>query len=143
MNVRRCDCENSTCKVDHQAGGCQEPATVKAAHGSLCRQCATYMPEKYLEPRYTDEGLRVVLAEDWYIYVVRESDGLMFQYDTELWLEWGEVCERCYIQADGPCPQKHTVADLIPLAHDHTPRPLNSDSGTQLTIQEFNAEARP
>lgn len=90
--------------------------------------------------RYTDEGLRVVLAEDWYIYVVRESDGLMFQYVTEMWPEWGDVCERCYLSlADEPCDTKHTVADLIPYAHEYTPKPIRSDSGVHMTLEKFLA----
>jgi hypothetical protein len=47
---RRCDCENSFCKVGHQFGGCAAPATVKVTHGKLCSACANYMPAKYFLP---------------------------------------------------------------------------------------------
>lgn len=92
--------------------------------------------------QYTDEGLRVVLAEDWFIYVVRESDNLMFQYITEMWLEWGDVCAHCYLGEQSTCTAKpggHTVADLIPYAHDYTPRPILSDSGIHMTLEKFLA----
>lgn len=62
--------------------------------------------------QYVDEGLRVLLAEDWFIYVVREADNLVFVYNTELWYEWLDV------------PEGATVAAMIPFAHDHTPSPL-------------------
>lgn len=102
--------------------------------------------------RYVDEGLRVVLAEDWFIYVVRESDNLMFQYITEIWPEWGDVCVRCYLGEQAACSRKadvapgsesdggHTVADLIPYAHRYTPKPILSDSGVHMTLEKFLAE---
>jgi len=44
----RCDCENGACKVPHIAGGCRQPAKVKAMYGRLCVECAAFMPAEFL-----------------------------------------------------------------------------------------------
>lgn len=43
-NVKRCDCENELCQLDHQIGNCLETATVRVIFGKLCAPCATYLP---------------------------------------------------------------------------------------------------
>jgi len=85
---------------------------------------------------HTDEGLRVVLAEDWFIYVVRESDNLMFQYVTECWPEWADVDP-----AGLGCSDHLTVHAMIPFAHKHIPSPVRRDCGEHMTLEQFNANA--
>lgn len=58
---------------------------------------------------YVDEGLRVLLAEDSFIYVVNESDDLVYCYESECWPEWSRA---------------RTVAELIPFAHNYQPSRL-------------------
>lgn len=66
------------------------------------------------QPQYTDEGLRVLLAEDWCIYVVNESDSLIYYYNTELWQEW--------LDYDDQAP--NAIWQMIKHAHKYTPYPM-------------------
>jgi hypothetical protein len=94
-------------------------------------------------PQYTDEGLRVLLAEDYFIYVVRESDGLIFSYITEMWQEWLDLGMNEKGEDNGP------VSKLIPFAHRYTPRPLaktcfsfcySHSTEEQMTLADWEAE---
>ena len=79
------------------------------------------------EERYTTTDLRVVLAEDWFIYTVSITSGLMYFYNTEMWLEWGH-------------PNVDTakeVDQMIPFAIHHLPSPLLDDNKIQLTEKQF------
>ena len=101
---------------------------------------------KRIEQRYdyVDEGIRVVHVEDWFIYVVRESDQQMFFYNTELWVEWLTTPSRCDHPArftgapnldklgPFPCQCACLVGDMIPHAHNYTPTPLD------ITLDQFN-----
>ena len=44
-NTRLCDCESASC---HPRANCNEPATVKTIHSTVCAACAAKMPEEYL-----------------------------------------------------------------------------------------------
>ncbi len=46
---RRCDCENSDCKVDHVDGNCQNVAIQfdNAFGQGFCDECLPYMPKEY------------------------------------------------------------------------------------------------
>ena len=89
---------------------------------------------------YTDEGLRVLLAEDFYIYVLNESDGLIYVYCTEMWPSWLEA---------SPVFDQPPVLAMIPFAHHYTPERLAKSHlsycearGTQdqMTFSEWEAE---
>jgi hypothetical protein len=96
-----------------------------------------------MSKQYTDEGLRVLLAEDYFIYVVRESDGLIFSYVTEMWEEWLNFGTNEKGEDNGP------VSKLIPFAHRYTPRPLAKHSfdfcyahstEEQMTLADWEAD---
>jgi hypothetical protein len=88
-------------------------------------------------PQYTAPGLRVVLAEDWFIYVTDETTEHMWVYNTEMWYEWGEIPNAFGEDTTKPQP---TVEAMIPYAKGHTPKPVMKDNGQQLTLQEFQTE---
>jgi hypothetical protein len=67
--------------------------------------------------QYVDIGLRLLLAEDFFLYVLNEANDRVYFYQTELWYEWLEVAEH-------PSDERATVADLIPYAHKYRPSPL-------------------
>ncbi len=86
------------------------------------------------KPRYTKPGERVVLAEDWYIYVVDEKTNLMSSYDTEMWYEWGNIPNAFGEDLSKPQP---TVSVMIPHAKFHSSSPVKNEDGTQMTLQQF------
>jgi len=88
-------------------------------------------------PQYAAPGLRVVLAEDWFIYVTDETTEHMWVYNTEMWYEWGEIPNAFGEDTTKPQP---TVEAMIPYAKGHTPQPVMKDDGQQLTLQEFETE---
>ncbi|HLJ26607.1 MAG TPA: hypothetical protein VKY85_07840 [Candidatus Angelobacter sp.] len=92
------------------------------------------------QPLYTDEGLRVLLAEDWFIYVVNEADGLVWIYNTELWPEWTDDAV--------PNFEEPPIIAMVPFAHRHQPQRLAKLSCNychargpedQQTLAEFEA----
>lgn len=80
-----------------------------------------------IDGKYVDEGLRVVLADDWFIWVVDESTGLVWNYVTELWPEWLDV------------PEGAPITAMIPHAHNYRPRPELSAAGEHMTLERFLA----
>jgi hypothetical protein len=67
-------------------------------------------------PPYADEGLRVLLAEDYFIYVVNESDNLIYAYDTERWEEWASINLREALR------DEIGTAAMIQFSHRYTPK---------------------
>ena len=88
------------------------------------------------EGQYTAPGLRVALAEDWFIYVTDELTEHMWVYNTEMWQEWGEIPNAFGEDLTKPQPG---VDVMIPYAKAHTPQPLMDDAGKQMTLDEFTA----
>ena len=44
---RRCDCENTHCKVAHRLGACPNRASVDVTYGKVCNACAKFIPKEY------------------------------------------------------------------------------------------------
>jgi hypothetical protein len=77
---------------------------------------------------------RVVLAEDWYIYMV-DQQGKMWFYDTEVWPEWEKVPNAW---GQDTLSEQPTVEAMIPYAEMHEPKPVMSDDRrTQMTLEQF------
>ena len=77
---------------------------------------------------------RVVLAEDWYIYMV-DQQGKMWFYDTEVWPKWEKVPNAW---GQDTLSEQPTVEAMIPYAEMHEPKPVMSDDRrTQMTLEQF------
>src|SRR5208282_4584357 len=127
-----CICEGCTCPENKNAADDVEKPTLQKLPSE-----GGFSPVAAGETKYTAPGLRVVLAEDWFIYVMDETTEHMWVYNTEMWYEWGEIPNAFGEDTTKPQP---TVDVMIPYAKGHTPEPLMKDDGQQLTLQEFENE---
>jgi len=64
MADTRCDCENTTCKLDHLPGDCGNVGMVKTAQGYLCVRCAESMPPDVRQENGTENVLRRAREEE-------------------------------------------------------------------------------
>jgi hypothetical protein len=75
--------------------------------------------------------LCIVLAEDWFLYC-EDQDGLMWSFNTELWLEWADFREAYLGNGEGPY-------QMAAFAWQHEPQPCTDDKGNQINRRQFDA----